>query len=65
MEKLWRLAFESMSDELEDPTDYKQRQGNFPESCNERGRHDEKQGEDDQRNADGVAEPISSILVAG
>lgn len=65
MEKLWRLAFESMSDELEDPADYKQRHGNFPESCNERGRQDEKQREDDHRNADGVAKTIGSILVAG
>ena len=63
MEKLWRFAFEGVSDELEDPADYKEHQGNFPESRDKQRRDDEKQGEDDHRNPDGVAEAISGILM--
>lgn len=58
VKKLGRLAFEGMSDELEHPTDEKERKWNLPESDNEDRNWGQQQGKDNQGNANRVAEAI-------
>ena len=65
MEEFGFFAFKGVSDELEYPPEYEQRQRNFPETIHER---DDRQHEDadcDHRNADGVAEAVDRMLMAG
>lgn len=64
MEELWRLSFESMADELEDPADYEQRNRQLPKANDERNGRCQEQGEDDHRNAYCVANTVDRILMA-
>src|SRR6266581_7583366 len=59
------LAFEGVSDELENPSYDEQSESNGPEAMQEDRRDQKGQGENDQRDADGVAEAVDGILVTG
>ena len=65
MEELGRLAFEGVTDELEDPADYEEGKRYLPESGDEEREWREQQRKNDQRNADGMANAIDCILMAG
>jgi hypothetical protein len=58
VKKLGRLAFEGMSDELEYPTDEKERKWKLPEADNEDRNWGQQKGKDNQGNANRVAEAI-------
>ena len=63
-EKLRRLAFESVTDELEDPSDDEERQCVQPQAVEEEtGDEDCHRGEN-QGNAEGVAGAVDRVLVA-
>src|SRR5437763_17139759 len=64
VKELWKLAFEGVSDKLEDPTENEQCDRNTPKSRNEGNDQQESQGEDDQRNADGMANAVHRIAMA-
>lgn len=65
MEELGRLAFEGVADELENPANYEERERNLPESRKEESYWREQQRNNDQGNADGMANAIDCVLMAG
>lgn len=65
MKELRRLAFEDMSDELQDPADHEQSCGVFPKGMNEDRRYEYSQGDQDRGNPKGMAGAVHRVLVAG
>lgn len=59
------LAFESVADELEDPSHDEESKCDGPEAVNEDGQDEEGERKHDQRDADGVADAVDRILMAG
>lgn len=64
MEKFRRLAFEGMSDELEDPSDDEERQSVEPEAVIEEAGNEDGDRDEDGRNAKRVAGTVDGMLVA-
>lgn len=64
VKELWKLALERVSDKLEDPAHDKQRDRNTPESRYEGNDQQQSQRDDDQRNADGMANAVHCIPMA-
>lgn len=70
MEEFGRLAFKGVADELEDPSDYEKCEREEPDSDGPEAMEEESGDRDcerdqDGRNAEGVAEAIDGVLVAG
>src|SRR5262245_17726632 len=65
VEKLRRLSFKRVADELEHPADQEERQRDGPEPGDEKRRHDQHERDHDQRDAQRVAEAIHRMLMAG
>ncbi len=59
------LAFEGVADELEDPSEGEEAEGVEPQLMKEEAGHEEWDREQDRRDAEGVAETIHWMLVAG
>jgi hypothetical protein len=64
-EKFRRFALEGVADELEDPSDDEKCQSVDPCVMEEDAGDKDGDGEKDQRNAEGVAQPVYGMLVAG
>jgi hypothetical protein len=64
VEEFGRLAFKGVADELEDPSDDEERQGDEPEAMKEEAGDEDGYGDDDEGDAERVAEPIDGMLVA-
>jgi hypothetical protein len=58
------LAFEGVADELEDPSDYEKPERVEPQAMEEEGGDEDRNRDQNRRNAEGVAEAISRVLVA-
>ena len=65
MEELRRLAFERMTDELEDPSDEEQRQRIPPEPMHEDAGHEKRNRKQNGWNAERVADPVHRIPMTG
>lgn len=65
MEKFRRLAFEGMADELENPSGEKKPERVGPQAMEEDAGKKYWEREEDGRNAQGVADPVHGMLVAG
>ena len=65
VEELRRLAFEGVADELEDPANHEQRKSVEPKAMYEGGGDKDGDRKKNERNAEGVAETIYRMLVAG
>src|SRR5574340_630990 len=64
-EEFRRLAFEGVADELENPAPHEHGQGQDPQPRHEQRGHEQGQRKRDQRNADGVAEAVDRMAMAG
>ena len=64
VEKLRRLAFEGVSDELKTPTQHEKAGRDRPETVDEHGAKKERQREDDERDAERMAHAIDRMLMA-
>lgn len=64
MEELGRLAFKGVADELECPSHHKKNGRHLPCAVVERRGQQGKQREENQRDAEGVAEAVHRMLVA-
>jgi hypothetical protein len=64
-EKFGRLAFEGVADKLENPADHEESECVEPEAMEEKAGNEDCDREQDGRDAEGVAEAIDRILVAG
>ena len=65
VEEFRRLAFEGMADELKDPPDHKQCQRDPPEAVEEEPGDEYSYRKQNRRDAEGVAEAVDRMLVAG
>ena len=65
MEELRRLSFKCVADELEDPPDDKQCQGNPPEAMREESCYEDSKGKQNRGDTQSVAQAIDGMLVAG
>jgi hypothetical protein len=65
LEKLWRFAFEGVTDELEDPSEDEEAQGVDPEAMDEQGGCRCGDRNDNGWNAQSVAGSVYGMLVAG
>lgn len=65
MEELRRLALEGVADELEDPANHEQRKSVEPQAMYEGGGNENGDRKKNKRNAEGVAETIYGVLMAG
>jgi len=63
VQELGRLSFHRMSQELEGPTHQEQRQPDNPQSIHPNGRYQQRQRENDEWDAQGVAEPVERMLM--
>src|SRR5258707_5294198 len=59
------LAFEIVTDELQDPADNEQRHRHRPEAMNKDSGHEQRQRERDHRDAQRMADPVHRMLMAG
>jgi len=64
-EEFRRLAFEGVTYKLENPPNNKKSESQGPETVQKRSSEKQDQRQNDQRNADGVAEAIDRMLMAG
>jgi len=64
VEKLRLFAFEGMADELQNPSQNKQRGGVDPQGMKKDASNRQRQGKHDQRNAKAVAQPVHRMSVA-
>ena len=64
-EKFRGLAFEGMADELENPSNDKEGEGIGPQAMNEDAGQKKRDGEQNRRYAQGVAEAVHGVLMAG
>ena len=58
MEKLRRFSFDGMADELKDPSHPEHAQRDRPETGHKDGHQEEGKGQRDERDTDGMAEPV-------
>jgi len=64
MEKFRLFALKCMAYELEYPSKNKQARSIDPEEMNENACDEERQGDYDERNAEGMANPVHRMLMA-
>ena len=64
-EELRGLAFEGVADELEKPSEEEKTQSVGPQAMDEDAGYKYRDREDDGRDAQGVAEPVHAVLMAG
>ena len=65
VEKLRRLAFKGMTDELKDPSDDEQRQREPPEAVEEEPGGKDGYRKQNRGDAEGVAQAVDRVLMAG
>jgi len=65
MKELGRLALEGVADELEDPSDHEKGEGDDPEAMDEDAGHGRGERDENQRDAEGVAEAVDGMLMTG
>ena len=63
--ELWWLAFEGVTDELEDPSEDKESERVGPQTMKENARHKNGHGEQNGRDAERMAGPVHRMLVTG
>ena len=63
MKKFRRLAFKSVADELENPSDQKQAERIDPEAMNKHAQDEERNRQQDGRDAQRVAHAVHRMLV--
>src|SRR5262249_25149431 len=64
VKELRRLSLEGVTDELEHPADDEQHGGPLPEAGNRDRRGEQRERQHDQRDSDGVTEPVDRVLMA-
>lgn len=64
LQELRRLAFKRVPDELEDPADDKERDSIHPKPMSKKSDYEHSKGDQDQRNAAGMAQAVDRVLVA-
>src|SRR5205814_1813685 len=64
VEELRRLAFEGVTDELENPAGYKHQRRDHSENRKQQANHKQHNGGRNQRNTDRMADTIHAMLVA-
>ena len=65
MEEFWRLAFEGVADELENPSEEEKKGGIEPEAMKEDARDQEGCGNQNGGDAERMAGAINGVLMAG
>ncbi len=65
MEEFWFFAFEGVADELEDPSDEKERESVGPQAMHENAGYEDSDRQENQRDAQGVAGAVHRMLMAG
>jgi hypothetical protein len=64
LEELRLFVFKGVADELQKPAKDEESGGKHPERTEENGGHGERQGQDDERNAKAMAEPVDRMGMA-
>lgn len=65
MEEFWRLAFEGVADELENPSGEEKTERVGPQAVDEDAGEKKREREQDGRDAQGMAGAVHRMLVAG
>lgn len=65
MKEFRRLAFKGMANELKNPSDQKEREPVKPQAMNENAGEKKRQRHQDCRDAQGMAQPVHRMLMAG
>jgi hypothetical protein len=64
LEELWLFVFKGVANELQKPAKDEESGGKHPERMEENGGYGERQGQDNQRNAKAMAEPVDRMGMA-
>ena len=65
MEEFWLLAFEGVADELEDPPGEEKCEGVGPQAMDENAGEKDRDRQQNERNAQRVADAVDGMLMAG